>query len=845
MRQLSQTIFFLFFSLNCCFVVQSQEISPVFRHSGKIDRVVFSSDNPYMVAISKDNIRIFNTNTGLELHNFTEYKNVKLVAISPDAKYIALATRTSPNRIGHYSNQAIYIIDIHSTEIINKIEIPFGKHFTKEIWFQKNGRALTYLLYNGATIFDKNESTTIYVHHIKKDKTIGTREYTKTDLHFVEPNIKGGFFVSLDDENKLMSMKTPATRSKLKGDGGLFDFFSLDKSYRELKVLREYKGYEGDIMHLDLSPDGNTIAALSSSNTLYIFQSTYKDCHCTYKTDATIEQVHAGKKNILLVDSMGIDFIDPVTCIKLDRLAIERKLAIEPYGEWLLTIEDERLELIDMASKKSVRTFQPLPSTPLLSTVIIPNNPSEIKALDNKGIIHTISINNFISNGSMIRSSVLPENLQNSLITKSISNEQTILAAEKSSVYFYNTVNGKLESLSLTRPPLKIDDKLEEDESVGEHVVGLFFRILIQGVIQGIADNISKEYNITDCAVSPDSKYAVLSGKKGKQELFHLDSSWSRELYGHEQKIYTTQFSPNGKYFISGGDSGLFVYSTYSWDTIYTLPNIDWVTKMCISSNNIAIAGNSMDYVAWNVATKEILWNKRLPYMHGIWISDNGEDFYGISQDTILQRYTTSQLDSLQPLTIGIKDIIDINFSQKSNYLGILDKHGVIHMLNMGNGEILYSMYLYNNNSDVVIFTPDNYYYTSDNDVSAVNFKMDNDAYSFKQFDVYFNRPDIVFSRMGLPDGDTLKLFKGAYSMRAKNLTPLGSTNSKRNTLSNNIPSLNLEECNKPYLISGKNIIQLHVSAHDKNSRLTEFNIKVNGIPVKANSTKIAKPSKK
>lgn len=85
------------------------------------------------------------------------------------------------------------------------------------------------------------------------------------------------------------------------------------------------------------------------------------------------------------------------------------------------------------------------------------------------------------------------------------------------------------------------------------------------------------------------------------------------------------------------------------------------------------------------------------------------------------------------------------------------------------------------------IYTPDNYYMTSKG-VTDVAFSTGNSVYPFEQFDLYYNRPDIVLERLGYADQEIIQALNRSYQKR---LAKLGITQPDLRSLEN-LPQLNI-----------------------------------------------------
>ena len=72
--------------------------------------------------------------------------------------------------------------------------------------------------------------------------------------------------------------------------------------------------------------------------------------------------------------------------------------------------------------------------------------------------------------------------------------------------------------------------------------------------------------------------------------------------------------------------------------------------------------------------------------------------------------------------------------------------------------------------ADYVAVTPDQYYRASKSRIKGVAFRVNDQLYPFEQFDLRFNRPDIVLERLGLASSESVQSYRQAYQRRLKKL---------------------------------------------------------------------------
>src|SRR2546422_1197525 len=129
--------------------------------------------------------------------------------------------------------------------------------------------------------------------------------------------------------------------------------------------------------------------------------------------------------------------------------------------------------------------------------------------------------------------------------------------------------------------------------------------------------------------------------------------------------------------------------------------------------------------------------------------------------------------------------------------------------------------------TDFVAVTPDQYYRASKSRIKGVAFRANNQLYPFEQFDLRFNRPDIVLERLGTAPPELVQSYRHAYQRRLKKM---GFTETMLGT-DFRLPQAEILTHDVP--LSTENAsLSLRVRAHDEQFTLDRLNVYVNDVPV-------------
>ncbi len=124
-----------------------------------------------------------------------------------------------------------------------------------------------------------------------------------------------------------------------------------------------------------------------------------------------------------------------------------------------------------------------------------------------------------------------------------------------------------------------------------------------------------------------------------------------------------------------------------------------------------------------------------------------------------------------------------------------------------------------------IYINPDGYYFSSKKALDYVGFRLDQKLYSFEQFDLIYNRPDLVASYLPYYDEFYITAYKKAYLKRLKKL---GLTEGDLKT-DQAVPVVSYSRNIDKLLLTGT--MTLHVACKDQHHELDKLHIRVNGVP--------------
>lgn len=171
--------------------------------------------------------------------------------------------------------------------------------------------------------------------------------------------------------------------------------------------------------------------------------------------------------------------------------------------------------------------------------------------------------------------------------------------------------------------------------------------------------------------------------------------------------------------------------------------------------------------------------------------------------------------------------ISDLKFNLTYNYIATSSHDGLIRFWDIHNGDLLVSLAAFDEN-DFIYITSDNYYYSTKGAMNYIGFVENNRLYTFEQFDVKFNRPDIVFSKLSYSSPEEIAAYLQAYRKRVQKMG-FANVDLSGNL---NIPEIKILNMDEFPISTIENEISIKIEAHDSIQNIDRINIWVNDVPV-------------
>lgn len=153
---------------------------------------------------------------------------------------------------------------------------------------------------------------------------------------------------------------------------------------------------------------------------------------------------------------------------------------------------------------------------------------------------------------------------------------------------------------------------------------------------------------------------------------------------------------------------------------------------------------------------------------------------------------------------------------------------GSIQLARKGTNQSVASIIPMGSKQSKVIITPDNYYMVDKTSLEAIAFKVGQNVFLPQQFDLKFNRPDLVLTRLG---GFSPELIQAYYRAYQKRLKKAGFTEEILANSGLEVPEIEITSTNIP-LRTNQQELPITVACNGGSKILTTLNVVVNGVPI-------------
>jgi WD40 repeat protein len=188
-------------------------------------------------------------------------------------------------------------------------------------------------------------------------------------------------------------------------------------------------------------------------------------------------------------------------------------------------------------------------------------------------------------------------------------------------------------------------------------------------------------------------------------------------------------------------------------------------------------------------------------------------------------RFTTEDQFSDYLIETGHSDLVtSVDINERYGFVATASWDGMIRFWDIQECRLLTVFGAFGDGQFVYV-NEDGYYFSSKNALDYIGFSMDNQMFAFEQFDLKYNRPDVVIKDLPYFGEFYEEAFLKAYEKR---LDKLGISENEVE-ISSNIPTIEfLSEINSSLT---KNQLKIELKCSEKRAELSKLHVFVNGVP--------------
>lgn len=197
------------------------------------------------------------------------------------------------------------------------------------------------------------------------------------------------------------------------------------------------------------------------------------------------------------------------------------------------------------------------------------------------------------------------------------------------------------------------------------------------------------------------------------------------------------------------------------------------------------------------------------------------------SNDGVVGFWKRGVGDPQQVVLAHRNGVADLKLTHDGKWLISADLGGMLRVWDAATRTPIADFHHLGVEDDYVVITPDNYYKASKGAYDKIHFVRGMQVLSFEQFDLVYNRPDIVLQRLGQPESKT-RLYRLAWQKR---LRRMGYTEAM---LSGEIHAPELTVTNRQSVpaSTAQRTITLAVRAEDSKYGVSRLFVSLNGVPL-------------
>ncbi|MFC2107088.1 caspase family protein [Bacteroidota bacterium] len=337
--------------------------------------------------------------------------------------------------------------------------------------------------------------------------------------------------------------------------------------------------------------------------------------------------------------------------------------------------------------------------------------------------------------------------------------------------------------------------------------------------------------SVKSAEFSPDAKWILTTSYNNEIKIW--DASTGIEIQDIEEDsyydIHTTQFSPDENRLLTASAANAKIWDISTGMELIKLsgyPNGFVSAQFSPDGKLIVTATGEKTALIWNANTGELL-HKLQGHTNELssgLFSPDGKWVITCSADGTAIIWNATDGSRHCDLKGHKSEVFSAQFSPDGKYIITLSRDHILKIWDGNTFEELVDLIALKS-SEYMFKTPDAYYSATKNSAKYIGYIINNKPYSFEQFDLKFNRPDLVLKQLKHTDNHLIDTYKKAYLKR------LNKTGFKEENLGENFHLPEAEITNHKSLpVTNQKTISFEIVFKDSKYKLDRYNIWINDV---------------
>lgn len=340
-------------------------------------------------------------------------------------------------------------------------------------------------------------------------------------------------------------------------------------------------------------------------------------------------------------------------------------------------------------------------------------------------------------------------------------------------------------------------------------------------LVQRIMKGAQERRNIV---LTPDGK--TILHNNGSAQLWDSKTGKAIKNLGRARSMTRcVAISPKGDIYYAGGYREIKRWDAKTLKELPTLKVDAYIWEMAFSPDGEFLATRDYGLTIRDPRTGEVMKRFKGNEIKAPIFSPDGNLLAFANGDNI-EVLEVPSFKRLYTLKGHSNTVTSLHFSYDNKLLASGSEDTSIKLWDVKTGKLKATLHALDG-EDFIITTPELYYMTTKGGLKGVAFRVGDKVFPFEQFDLQYNRPDLVLKKIGYASKRVIKAFRRAYKKR---LQKLGFDESRFNK-DFHLPTMRLLTTNFPVSTSSKKL-KFKIRAADTKYSLDRLHIYVNDTPI-------------